>query len=93
MVVVPDLHLTKSRRAVWHDHHRDTGVVCYFLAAEFDRRGAGCSIVSSVAMLQFFGILTALDCTDDLWSIGALGVMVGVVLGAGVSYLVRRLVT
>lgn len=32
-------------------------------------------------MLQFFGILASLDCTDDLWSVGAIGVMVGALMG------------
>ena len=32
-------------------------------------------------MLQFFGILTALDCTDDLWAIGMIGLISGVVIG------------
>ena len=33
-------------------------------------------------MLQFFGILTALDCTNDLLLVGVIGLLVGVMIGA-----------
>ena len=44
-------------------------------------------------MLPFFGVLTALDCTDDLLVVGLTGFILGAMLGFVVSYLLRRLAT
>lgn len=44
-----------------------------------------------MGLLQFFGILTALDCADDLISIGLIGMLIGVILGAVGYHLLKNL--
>lgn len=41
-----------------------------------------------MGLYQFFGVLTALDCTDDLISLSLIGMVIGVLLGvAGYHFL------
>ena len=44
----------------------------------------------ATALQQMFGILTAVDCTDDLWMIGLIMLMIGLVLGAVFYYVIEK---
>lgn len=41
------------------------------------------------ALQQMFGIINAMDCADDLWTIGGLMLIIGLVLGALFYYVIE----
>lgn len=50
-------------------------------------------MIAGTGLASYFGIISAIDCADDLWIAGTLGLVIGMILGGMIAALIKYLYT